>query len=147
MWKISKFEILFFLNASINKMVPKGSGNEKNMQSMLPWLKTAKNCWKMSFFMARLSPFYGFWCNLAYWIWNGYRAEILTFGLQNMKKNMVNFLGLNSAQTKMSKSYPSFFMFSLKNLKKKIFEKKNDRKSWIFDYGALIQIVSAGILS
>ena len=26
---------LFFLNASINKMVPKGSGNEKSIQTIL----------------------------------------------------------------------------------------------------------------
>ena len=83
---------------------------------------------KNAIFMALLSPFYGFWCNLAYWIWNGYRAEILTFGLQNMKENMINFLGLTSAHPKMSKSYPSFFMFSLKNLKKKILKKKWSKK-------------------
>ena len=41
-----------------------------------------------------------------------------------MKKYMVNFLRLTSANPEMGKSYPSFFMFSLKNLKKKIFEKK-----------------------
>ena len=33
----------FFLNASIDKMVPQGSGNEKNIQSMLASLETAKN--------------------------------------------------------------------------------------------------------
>ena len=60
---------------------------------------------------------------------------------------MLNFLGLNSAHPEMSKSYPSFFTLFLKNLKKKNFEKKNDRKSSIFDYVTLIQIVSAGILS
>ena len=63
-----------------------------------------------------------------------------------MKKYMINFLGLTSANPEMGKSYPSFFMFSLKNLKKN-FWKKNDRKSSIFDYVTLIQIVSAGILS
>jgi hypothetical protein len=35
-------------------------------------------------------------------------------------------------------------MFSLKKYK---FWKKNHRKSWIFDSGTVIQIVSAGILS
>ena len=40
----------------------------------------------------------------------------------------------------------NFHVFSQKSQKKK-FLKKNDRKSWIFDYGTLIQTVSAGILS
>ena len=31
-------------------MVPKGSANEKNMQSMLPWLKTAKIAEKCHFY-------------------------------------------------------------------------------------------------
>ena len=41
-------------------MVPKGSGNEKNIQSMLARLETAKKMLKNAMFMALLSTFYGF---------------------------------------------------------------------------------------
>ncbi len=65
-----------------------------------------------------------------------------------MKKNIKKFTGLVSTQPKMYKSYPSFFMFlSQKPKKMQILKKKNDRKSWIFDFGTLIQIVSDSILS
>ena len=41
--KNQSLEKNFFFNASIRKMVPKGFGNEKNIQSMLTSLQTAKN--------------------------------------------------------------------------------------------------------
>jgi hypothetical protein len=64
-----------------------------------------------------------------------------------MKKNIKKFTGLVSTQPKMYKSYPSFFMFLSQKSKKMQILKKNDRKSWIFDSGTLIQIVSDSILS
>ena len=141
-----KFRLFFFLMPALLKWFQKVLAMKKTCSQCYRGLKQPKIVEKCHFW-ALLSHLYGFWRILAIWIWNGYRVEILNFWGQNMKKNIKKFTGLVSTQPKMYKSYPSFFMFLSQKPKKCKFWKENDQKSWIFDFGTLIQIVSDSILS
>ena len=70
------------------------------------------------------------------------RTDLFNFGGQNMKENIKKFTGLTSTQPEMPQSNTFFFTFSLKKSQNYKFWKKNLRKSWIFDSGTVIQIVS-----
>ena len=114
---------------------------------MLASLETAKKCWKMPFFLAVLSQVLVFWRNFLISQKKVYREDLFNFGGRNMKDNIKKFTGLTSTHPEMYKSNTFFFTFSLKKSQKYKFWKNNHRKSWIFDSGTVIQIVSAGILS
>ena len=72
---------------------------------------------------------------------------ILSVSGQNVEEKNKIFTELDSAHTEMEESYPLFFMFFQKKMKKKLKKKIFFRKFGFFDSGTLIQIGSAGILS
>jgi hypothetical protein len=98
-------------------------------------------------FLAVLSQFLAFRRNFLISKKKVDRVDLFDFGDQNMKKKhqKVHWIDLHSPGNGLVKHL--FFMFSLKKSQKYKFWKKNHRKSWIFDSGTVIQIVSAGILS
>ena len=102
---------------------------------------------KNATFLAVLSQFLAFRHNFLISKKKVYRVDLFNFGGQNMKENIKKFTGLTSTHPEMGKSNTFFFTFSFKKSQNYKFWKKNLRKSWIFDSGTVIQIVSHDISS
>ena len=119
-----QFFFLFFFNASIEKMVPKGLCNEKNIQSMLARLETAKIWWKMPF----LRHFYAIFLDFDV-LWQfeyemGIAIIYWTFDFKIWKKTCKSWLDCPPLTRKWVSHTPHFSCFASKISRNANFDKK-----------------------